>query len=287
MKILIDQNNLLVIENPNISKTKEYCHNLSWFQFCDYDKWLIVYHKNQFKIINLKDLWDKMWVIMVGETDQELKDVELDLASTENALKLFDAFDEESGEKYYFLYKFSENKLDRLNSNFKKIGSKISVKKNNKWFCFPKIDEELTYDPISFLFGLWLVYGDLNIKNQELKSIKIQIPLFWIFKEHQELIDEIVNTMLDNSIFVKTNITENSDGIIYEITSSDYELLEIFARFYQAIEKRVKITKLSELDKLKNELIEFLRNNQDIPVKWKLEILKSLEKWVIKILIKG
>jgi hypothetical protein len=87
------------------------------------------------------------------------------------------------------------------------------------------------------LFGLRLVYGDLNIKNNELKSIKIQIPLFSSFQENEELIDECVNSLTDNNIFFKKNIQKVKDGIVYQLTSSDFELLEIFAKLYQGIEK--------------------------------------------------
>ena len=71
MKILVDKNNLLAIENENFPQNKEFTQIVSWFKFSDFDKWMIVYHKKQFKIVNLKDLWDKMWVIMVGEHDDE------------------------------------------------------------------------------------------------------------------------------------------------------------------------------------------------------------------------
>ena len=112
MKILIDDNNILSIENPNIPQAKEYSYNVSGYCFSDFDKWIIVYHKKQFKIINLKDLWDKMWVILVGEHDDEYDGMELDLESMESALKIFDWFDENTGEKYYFLYKYGENKMN-------------------------------------------------------------------------------------------------------------------------------------------------------------------------------
>jgi len=38
MKILIDQNNLLTIENPNIPKLKEYTNIASGYSFSGYDK---------------------------------------------------------------------------------------------------------------------------------------------------------------------------------------------------------------------------------------------------------
>ena len=265
MKILIDKNNLLAIENSNIPKSKEYCYNLGWYEFCDFDKWIIVYHKKQFKIIHLRDLWDKMWVIMIGKQDEELIEIDLVLESVENALKLFNGFDEDTGEKYYFLQKFNEDKLNELNLKLKKLWSNIIVNKTKKGFCIENKDEELTYDPISFLFGLWIVYGDLNIKQNDLKSIKIQIPLFGSFQGNEDIIDESLKTLIDNNIFFKKNIQKTNDGIVYQITSSDNELLEIFAKFYQGIEKWIQISKVSELEKVKNELVKFLENNQDIP----------------------
>jgi hypothetical protein len=43
--------------------------------------------------------------------------------------------------------------------------------------------------------------------------------------------------LADNGIFLKKNIQETKDGIVYQITSSDYELLQIFAKLYEPIEK--------------------------------------------------
>lgn len=286
MKILVDKNNLLTIENPKIPKSKKYCYNLGGYEFCDFDKWIIVSHKKQFKIIHLKDLGDKMWVIMVWKKDEEIDDIELVLESVDNALKLFNWFDEDSWEKYYFLNKFNENKLNELNFKLKKLWSNIVVNKTKKGICIENKDDELIYDPISFLFWLWLVYGDLNIKNKDLKSIKIQIPLFWSFQENEGIIDESINTLIDNNIFLKKNIQKTNDGIVYQITSSDFELLEIFAKLYQPIEKWIQISKVSELEKIKNELLEFIKNSSEIPSEWKAETLKEIENGMIKILIK-
>ncbi len=286
MQLSIDKNDLLVIENPNIPETKEYCQNVSGFDFCSFDKWLIIYHKKQFKIINLKDLGDKMWVIMIWEKDSELDDLSLDIESMNNALKLFEWFDEETWDKYYFLYKFGENKLEQLNKKLNLLSSEIVVKKTEKWICCDYKDEELSYDPVSFLFGLALVYWDINIKNNDLKSIKIQLPLFGKYKENTDIIDEIIGTLSDNWIFVKISTQETNDGIVYQITSSDYELLKIFARFYEPIEKWLEISKYTDTSKIKDELIEFLETNWEIPNEWKKEVLKKIEDWMIKVLVK-
>ncbi len=286
MKILVDKNNILVIENPNIPETKEYCHNVSGYEFCDFDKWIIAYHKNKFKIINLKDLWDKMWVIMVWKKDEELMDLKLDTKSVESALKMFEWFDEETGEKYYFLYKFKEWSLDGLNENLNKLGIKTRLEKTEKWICCNYSQEELEYNPASFLFGLTLVYGDFIIKNGDLKSIKIQLPLFWKYKENVDILNEVIATLSDNGIFVKKYIQQTNDGVVYQITSSDYELLEIFARFYESIEKWLKISKYNDIQNIKQELVKFIKTNKEIPSEWKEEALKEIENGEIKILVK-
>lgn len=286
MKILVDDNNILSIENENIPQVKQYSYNVSGYSFSDFDKWIIVYHKKQFKIINLKDLWDKMGVILVGEHDDEYDGMELDLESMESALKIFDWFDENTGEKYYFLYKYGENKMNELQEKLAKLWSKIELKKTEKWICLPLVDEELVYNPISFLFWLVLVYGSLQIKDWDLKAIKVQIPLFGKYMEEQDILDETLNVLAENGLYTKKNIQRTDDGIVYEITSSDYELLQHFARFYEPIEKWLKISKYDDVLNVKKELIEFIKTNPEIPSEWKNEVLKTLENGLIKIMEK-
>ncbi len=286
MKILVDENNILAIENENIPQVKKYTYDVSGYVFSDFDKWIIIYHKKQFKIINLKDLWDKMWIVLVWEHDDEYDDMKLDLESMESTLKIFDWFDENTGEKYYFLYKFGENKMNELQEKLVKLWSKIKLKKTDKWICFPLIDEELIYNPISFLFGLVLVYGNFQTKNGDLKAIKIQIPLFGKYMDKKDILDETLEILAENGLYINKNIQKTDDGIIYELTSSDYELLQYLARFYEPIEKWLKISKYDEVNKLKKNLIEFIQTNPEIPNEWKNEVLEMLENGMIKIMVK-
>lgn len=286
MKITVDDNNILSIENDNIPQVKKYTYNVNGYTFSDFDKGIIVYHKKQFKIINLKDLWDKMWVILVWEHDDEYDDMELELQSMESALKIFDWFDENTGEKYYFLYKFGEIKMNELQEKLAKLWSKLQLRKTEKWICIPIIDEELVYNPISFLFGLVLAYGNMQIKDWDLKAIKVQIPLFGKYIEKQDIIDETLAVLAENGLYVNKNIQRTDDGIIYELTSSDYELLQHFARFYEPIEKWLKISKHDDVLSVKKELIEYIKTNPEIPSEGKDEVLKSLENWMIKIMVK-
>ena len=286
MEILVDKNNLLAIENENIPQNKEFTQIVSWFKFSDFDKWMIVYHKKQFKIVNLKDLWDKMWVIMVWEHDDEYDDMELDIESMESALKLFDWFDEETWNKYFFLYRYGENKMQELNDRLEKLWSNIKLSKDEKWITIPYSDEELVYNPISFLFWLILVYGIFQIKDWDLKAIKTQVPLFGQYMEKQDIINEILDVLAENGLYVNKNIQRTNDGIVYEITSSDFELLQFFAKFYEPIEKWLKISKHDEVEQVKENLLKFIQTNPEIPNEWKNEVLGAIQNWMIKILVK-
>lgn len=285
MKILFDKNNLLTIENPNIPKAKEYCYDADGYEFCDYDRWIVVYHKSKFRIIHLKDLWDKMWVIMIKKGGSNIES--FDLESMENALKIFEWFDENTWEKYCFLYKFSLNEVWKLNDKLKKLWSKIEFKKTEKWICCDYVEKKDNYDYASFLFWLTLVYGNFDIRNWELKSIKIQIPLFWAYLEYENELEKIKEFFANKWVFIRTNKQENQNWIVHQLTINDYELLWIFASFYDTIEKSLEISKYNEVLKIKEDLLEFVRNNQEIPTDWKDEVLKKIKNWMIKILIKN
>ena len=84
MKIVIDNHNILSIQYPEINETKEYCYNLDWFEFCDFNKWIIVYHKNNSK----SSIWEicEIKCEFYGMTkDEELENIELNLESVEHA----------------------------------------------------------------------------------------------------------------------------------------------------------------------------------------------------------
>jgi hypothetical protein len=71
MKICVDKNHLLVIENENIPQVKEYTYNVGGYLFSDFDKGVLVWHKKQIKVINLKNLGDGMAVFYV-KSDKDM-----------------------------------------------------------------------------------------------------------------------------------------------------------------------------------------------------------------------
>jgi predicted nuclease of restriction endonuclease-like RecB superfamily len=96
-------------------------------------------------------------------------------------------------------------------------------------------------------------------------SVKIQIPLFGQYLKYGEMFDKIIFNLQKDEFFLKSDKLETNNGIIYQISSNDYELLEIFANWYKAVEKFEKITKSDFAQEMKNKLIQFVKDNDQIP----------------------
>jgi len=131
-----------------------------------------------------------------------------------------------------------------------------------------------------------LLYGKLDAKKGELSSIKIQIPLFGQYMRHGEILDNIIQEIENQGIFFKTDKLTNNNGMTYQISSNDYELLEIFAKWYEPVEKFEQISKRIFSDEMKDKLIDFIKSNPEIPNEGKEEVLKQTKACTIKFLMK-
>jgi hypothetical protein len=296
MKILIDQSNILTIENPNIPKIKEYTNIASGYKFSDYDKWILVYHKKEIKIINLKNLWDSMNVFYFTKRET-LVEEHLNQDWFASAFGLFSGFDENNWKKYFFIPRMKESELKPLNENLEKLLIDIWLEKSDKWIVvnqkegstkipvvsFPNETERTNV--FSFLFWLVLIYGKIDTKNWEIIWIKIHIPLFGQYTKYKDELDEMIKNLQEDWIFLNSSIVQNGDGIIYQINSSDYELLWSFVNFYQSIEKIQKILKQEFTEKAKSDLLSFMDTNEQVPEDGKDEVIKMIEDGVMKLLV--
>jgi len=313
MKIYIDQNNLLTIQNPNIPQVKEYTYNVWGYRFSDFDKWIIVYHKKEFKIINLKNLWYNMGVIYLS-SKLKVKSSKLDLDSFVSWICNYRSYDEETGKSYYFLPKINEKELDNLNKYLSKLWTDIKLEKTNKWIIVDfKGEKTNTENTLSKFFAWTLLYGKLDIKKDaktsqevfipkqvlqrrpyqallgkrwELLSFKFHLPLFGAYLAQREDLDNQINELNKNWIFVKKDILETKDWIVYQVSGNDYQILQSFANWYQSIENINKIPKYDEALEIKEKLIQFIKSNSEIPEEGKNETIKLLKNSIIKILIK-
>jgi len=94
---------------------------------------------------------------------------------------------------------------------------------------------------------------------------------------HQERFDDMIKKLQTKGIFIKADKLPNKNGIVYQISSNDYELLEIFAHRYEPVEKFEKITKREFTEEMKTKLIEFISTNPEIPQEGKAEVLKQIK----------
>jgi hypothetical protein len=131
---------------------------------------------------------------------------------------------------------------------------------------------------LSFLFGLVLLYGKFDVKNEELASCKIQLPLFGQYLKHADILDGMIKQLQEHGMFLKSDKLQTSNGIIYQISCTDYEVLEVFAKWYESVEKFEKITKRDFTDDMKKSLLEFIKTENQIPDDGKSEVIEQIEK---------
>lgn len=291
MQLEIDQNNILSINHPEISNSKEYRNVVSGYSFSSTDKWILVYHKKQIKVVSLKNLWDNMSVFFVTPRPENIE-TKLNLESFLQALCVFKWFDEELGLQYYFFPRFPINEIEKTNWMLDKLSIDIQLQKTNKWVTIPYFvpNSEDIQSIYSFLFWLTILYGKLDIKKWDLISAKIHIPLYGWYLSKKEEIQDMVLSLQKNWIFININFSSNSEWEICQISIWDYEILASFANFYQSIEKIQEISKQDYVANIKSELIEYISNKLDSdlwrPVEAKEDIIKSIKTWTLKILTK-
>lgn len=291
MQLQIDQNNILSIHHPDISANKEYQNVVWWFSFSSLDKWILVYHKKEIKVISLKNLWENMSVFHLSSRP-EIIEKELNKESFLQAVSLFKWFDEETWSQYYFFPRFPINEIEKTNWILSKLGFTIQLEKTNKGVTIPYFIQE-TEDissKFSFLFALTLLHGKLDIKNWNLISAKIHIPLYGSYLSKKEEFQELTKSLQSNWVFINISSSTNGEWEVFQISITDYEILTSFANFYQSIEKFQEISKQDYVAKIKSELIEYISNKLESDI-WKSvedkdKVLNIIQSWTLKVLIK-
>ena len=104
--------------------------------------------------------------------------------------------------------------------------------------------------------------------------------------KYEENFDTMKKQLAEEGIFISTSIQKTNDGIIYQISCNDYEILKNVANYTKGIEKIDKIPKHDLTLEYKNQLIEFIQTNPEIPQDGKSEVIKQLQKWTVKLLTK-
>ncbi|GEM_PF-983679 len=246
----------------------------------DYDKTVFVRHKKVVKEILWKELGANMQVFWVA--DRPEADVVLDPNSILSGVGFLEAFDEEIDKEYCFLPKYSEERMQILQKNLSDIGLVIDLEYTEKGVVFSKVKEQLETQRVAFLFGLSLTYGKWEIKEGDLKSVKIQFGLFGQYLQKREVLDMCVETLQKGGVFLTKDVQESTDGFVYQIVVGDYELLHLWTNAYQRIENIEKISKYEYALEAKIKLLEYLRHSDLVNDKK----LDDLEHATVKLLTK-
>ena len=279
----------LVKQDEKLYTGKTYRHNFQWYDFDKENCIFYVWHKKEIKLIESKNLWSTMnvfflknWELKVNELTDDIKNWIL------TACQIFSAFDEDNGWFYNFLPYFPTKSVEEKNGLLKKLWLNIQLSNSPKWVLIKNNESENKINiedldiewKIWFLFGLTVLYWKFENKWENLSAIKIQLPLFGQFLSTWDEIRNIQKSLQDNWIFIQISENIQWDKHTYEITSNDYELLEIFAKLYLPVENFSQITKREQAQEAIEALKSFLW------IQWENELIKKIDNSCVKLLQK-
>ena len=279
----------IVKQDKKLYTGKTYRHNFQGFDFEEENCIFYVWHKKEIKLIESKNLWSTMNVFFLKDWILEINELTYNIRSwILSACQIFNAFDEENGWFYNFLPYFPTKAIEEKNKLFQKLWLNIELSNSPKWVLIKNNEKhgKITIEDLDiewkiwFLFGLILLYGKFEKKWEKLSAIKIQLPLFGQFLS---IWDEIKNTqknLQDNWIFIQISENIQWDKHTYEITSNDYELLEIFAKLYLPVENFSQITKREQAQEAIEALKLFLTKEGES------ELLEKIDNSCVKLLQK-
>jgi len=279
----------LVKQDEKLYTGKTYRHNFQWFNFEEENCVFYVWHKKEIKLIESKNLWSTMNIFFLKDWKLEIDEVTYNIKSwILTACQIFSAFDEENGWFYNFLPYFPTKSVEEKNELFQKLWLNIQLSNSPKWVLIKNneeyskilIEDLDTEWKIWFLFGLTLLYWKFENKWEKLSAIKIQLPLFGQFLSIWDKIRNIQKNLQNEWIFIQISENIQWDKHTYEITSNDYELLEIFAKLYLPVENFSQITKREQTQ----EAIEVLKNF--LWIQWENELITKIDNSCVKLLQK-
>lgn len=280
--------NFLTKQDEKLHTGKTYHHNFQWYNFEEENCLFYVWHKKEIKLIESKNLWSTMNVFFIKDWILKIEEINNNIKKwIYTACQIFSAFDEDNGWFYNFLPYFPTKLVEEKNEIFKKLWLNIQISNSPKWILIKNnessnnnIDNLDIEWKIWFLFWLILLYGKFKNKGEKLSAIKIQLPLFWQFLTIWDEIKNIQKILQDNWIFIQISENIQWDKHTYEITSNDYELLEIFSMLYLPVENFSQITKREQTQEALKALDNFLENE------WEKEKKEIINNSCVKLLQK-
>ena len=277
----------LTKQDEQLNTGKTYRHNFQWFSFDQENCIFYVWHKKEIKLIESKNLWSTMNVFCIKDWFLNIENINENIKSwISTACLIFSAFDEENWWTYNFLPYFPTKLVKEKNTLFQKLWLNIGLSNSPKWTL---IKSDLNTSNLEildiqwqiwFLFGLALLYWKFENKWEKLSAIKIQLPLFGQFLSIWDKIKYIQKNLQHEWIFIQISENTQWDKCTYEITSNDYELLEIFSKLYLPVENFSQITKREQAQEAIEALKVFLSNE------WENGLITKINYSCVKLLQK-
>lgn len=288
VKLKFDDLNLLSYELEEKSNLKLYSFCFSWWRFNSKDKGILIYNKRQWRIIHLKEISEGMQVCYLQKNI--IGKLGLNVDMIENALALFQWFNEDTWEKYHYLPFFSKdvdtlqkdlNEFFWLNLKITKEAQGTFVRWVNISYTFPK---DLS-DILSFIFALVGIYWRFDEKNWEVSAIRAHVPLVWWTHIDEEL-DEVFKILSEEYwLFIASQRVQNWGKIIYQFVSNDRDILNLFVNWVNT-SRKTEYYKLNNYFKkqqeIKAQLVEYVKNEKALNIDWKDDVLKLLDNFDVK-----
>lgn len=287
-KFWFDEHHLLALEATDWGYSKDYSLCLSWCRILSKDKGILIYNKRQWRIIHLKEISEGMQACYIQE--KSIDGLELNVLMIENAFALFQWFNEETWEKYHYLPFFSKN-VDVLEKDLNEFfWLQLKITKEAQWnfvrwvkvsYAFPK---ELP-DILSFIFALIGIYWRIDEKDWEVSAVRAHVPLVWWIHIDEELDEAFKKLSEEYWLFIASQKVQNWGKTIYQFASNDGEILNLYVNWLNSYRKTdyYKLNNYSKKQQeIKDQLIDYIKNEEILDIEWKDEVLKLLDNHVVK-----
>ncbi len=287
-KFWFDEHHLLALEATDWGYPKDYSICLSWCRILSKDKGILIYNKRQWRIIHLKEISEGMQACYIQE--KNIDGLKLNVSMIENAFALFQWFNEETWEKYHYLPFFSKN-VEVLEKDLNEFfWLQLKITKEAQWnfvrwvkvsYAFPK---ELS-DILSFVFALIGIYWRIDEKNWEVSAVRVHVPLVWWTHIDEELDEAFKKLSEEYWLFIASQKVQNWGKTIYQFASNDGEILNLYVNWLNSYRKTdyYKLNNYSKKQQeIKDQLIDYIKNEEILDIEWKDEVLKLLDNHVVK-----
>lgn len=117
---------------------------------------------------------------------------------------------------------------------------------------------------LSFLLGLVVVYGTLDIQDGILHTIHMRIPLVGSIVQHQSLIEYMVAALRDKGMYIHIDVQNQKYGQTIQCKITDWEILALLTHRLAETYHIVQVSKYSTYQNMKSDLMNTIREETGV-----------------------